>query len=109
MSNLESRGWAAMLFPAGPAVAEVTGALRGSRRLHWTMRAAQQEAEGWVDEMKLEPIRWEVIDDQCVIGRSNDAHTVVLRSVLLPEGAAPPLRPLPSVRADTLAAVRRRI
>jgi hypothetical protein len=82
----ERRVWAAMLFPSGAiAGGAVTGALRGSRRLHWTMREARAEAEQWAAEMSFGPIRWETLDDQMVIGRNHN-HTAVLRSILLPEG-----------------------
>jgi hypothetical protein len=81
----ERRVWAAMLFPSGIGAAEVIGALRGSRRLHWSMREARAEAEKWAAEMKFGPIHWEVVDDEVVIGRNHD-HIAVLRSVLLPQG-----------------------
>jgi hypothetical protein len=88
LSNLEERGWAAMIFPCGPAAAEIIGAVRGSKRLHWTLKAARAEADKWVEELKIGPIRWSILDDQFVIGR-NTSHVVILRSVLLPLGAAP--------------------
>ena len=74
-------GWAAMIFPAG--IADVVGAVRGSRRLHWTQAAARAEAEAWVSEMGIGPIAWQILDDQMLIGRSR-SHTIVIRSILLP-------------------------
>jgi len=37
MMSEDRRVWAVMIFPSGPAAAEVVGAVRGSKRLHWTM------------------------------------------------------------------------
>jgi hypothetical protein len=82
VSTLEERGWAAIIYPC--AGAQVIGAIRGSKRLHWTQSAARDEAEKWMAEMKVGPIRWELVDDQVLIGR-NGAHVVVLRSILLPQ------------------------
>jgi hypothetical protein len=82
MSNLEPRGWAAMLYPS--AGAQVIGAMRGSKRLHWTQKGARAEAEKWVEEMQIGPITWEIVDDQVLIGR-NSAHVLILRSILLPQ------------------------
>ena len=39
----DRRVWAAMVFASG--IADVIGAVRGSPRLHWTQRAACEEAE----------------------------------------------------------------
>jgi hypothetical protein len=83
LSNLEERGWAAMLYPCGAAAAEIVGAVRGSKRLHWTQKAARAEANKWIVELKIGPIVWEIVEDQVVIGR-NTSHVVILRSVLLP-------------------------
>jgi hypothetical protein len=78
------RGWAAIIFASG--VADVVGAVRGSARLHWTQRAARQEAEAWASEMGLGQIEWESLDEQVVIGRT-PKHAVVVRSILLPLGS----------------------
>ena len=88
MTNPEDRrGWAAMIYPTG--VSEVFGAVRGSLRLHWTQRAAREEAEQWVGEMDPpRTIRWETLDDLMAIGRI-DGHAVVIRSILLPLGDPP--------------------
>ncbi|MBV8121930.1 MAG: hypothetical protein JO081_18555 [Alphaproteobacteria bacterium] len=83
----ERRGWAAMIFPAGSA--DVFGAVRGSRQLHWTREAAFKEAEAWVAEMRAGPIRWESVGDGIMIGRIR-GYGVVVRSVLLPLGPPPP-------------------
>jgi hypothetical protein len=84
------RGWAAMIFSSG--IADVIGAVRGSLRLHWTQRAAQEEARAWATEMGHGRIVWESLDDQMVIGRI-PGHTVVVRSILLPLGS--PEREIP--------------
>jgi hypothetical protein len=56
----DRRGWAAMIYPTG--VSDVFGAVRGSLRLHWTQRAAREEAEHWVGEMDPpRTIRWETL------------------------------------------------
>jgi hypothetical protein len=88
MTNPEDRrGWATMIYPTG--VSEVFGAVRGSLRLHWTQRAAREEAEQWVGEMDPPRIiRWETLDDLMAIGRI-DGHAVVIRSILLPLGDPP--------------------
>jgi hypothetical protein len=75
--------WAAMIFPSG--IAYVIGAVRGSPRLHWTQRAAREEAQAWATEMGHERIIWESLDDQMAIGRI-PGHAVVVRSILLPLG-----------------------
>lgn len=83
----DRRGWAVMLYPSG--VVDVFGAVRGSSRLHWTPRAAREEAQDWIEEMRIGPISWESIDDQIMIGRTR-THCVVIRSILLPLGEPPP-------------------
>jgi hypothetical protein len=77
------RGWAAMIFPSG--IVDVIGAVRGSPRLHWTQRAAQEEAQTWATEMGHDRIDWQILDDQMAIGRI-PGHAVVVRSILLPLG-----------------------
>jgi hypothetical protein len=77
------QGWAAMIFPSG--IADVIGAVRGSARLHWTQRAAQEEAQVWVTEMGHGRIVWGSLDDQMAIGRI-PGYTVIVRSILLPLG-----------------------
>jgi hypothetical protein len=85
----ERRGWAAILYRSG--VGEVVGALRGSPRLHWTPVAARQEAQDWIEAMRIGPVTWGSIDDQVVIGRC-PTHVIVIRSILLPRGKPPPHR-----------------
>ena len=83
----DRRDWAAMIYPTG--VFEVFGAVRGSLGLHWTQRAAREEAEQWVGEMDPpRTIRWQTLDDLMAIGRT-DGHAVVIRSILLPLGDPP--------------------
>ena len=80
----EQRVWAVTIF--APGIADVIGAIRRSPRLHWTQRAACQEAERWAAEMALGPITWESLDEQMTLGRTS-CHAVVVRSVLLPLGS----------------------
>ena len=77
----DRRAWVATLYLEW--IADVFGAVRSSRRLHWTHQAALAEAEGWVAKMEVEPITWRTIDDQTIIGR-NRTHAVVIWSILLP-------------------------
>jgi len=86
MKSKDRCGWAAMIFSTG--VGDVFGAVRGSRRLHWTREAARQEAEGWLDEMSAGPIKWEDVDDGTAIGRTR-GYRVVIRSIGFPLGPPP--------------------
>jgi len=80
--------WAAALFPLNPQ--GTRGAIRVSRRLHWTREAAQAEADAWIAELCLGPIAWRVIDGQgdILIGHC-DRYEAVVRSALLPEDPPP--------------------
>jgi hypothetical protein len=73
--------WAAFVFAVGSPSA--IGAIRASKRLHRTQIEARKEAERWAEEMRLGPLRWEIIDDQSVVGHCGD-RAFVLRSILLP-------------------------
>jgi hypothetical protein len=88
MMSEDRRVWAVMIFPSGPAAAEVVGAVRGSKRLHWTMQGARDEADTWIDEFRIGPIQWQILDDEMAIGR-NSSHVVVIRGILLPRGGPP--------------------
>ena len=48
--------WAAFVFAVGSPTA--IGAIRASKRLHRTQIEARKEAERWVEEMRLGPLRW---------------------------------------------------
>jgi hypothetical protein len=74
-------GWAAFVFAVGSPAA--IGAIRASKQLHRTQIEARREAERWVDEMRLGWLRWQIVDDQSVVGHCGD-RAVVLRSILLP-------------------------
>jgi len=63
---------------------DVAGAVRRSKRLHWKQKDARREVDRWVTEMQLDPIRWETVDDETLIGRIR-GHFVVVSSLLLPE------------------------
>jgi len=73
--------WAAFVFAVGspPAI----GAIRASKRLHRTQIEARREAERWAEDMRLGTLRWEIVDDQSIVGHCGD-RAVVLRSILLP-------------------------
>jgi hypothetical protein len=78
----ESRVWCAMIYVADSR--DVVGAVRRSQRLHWTQDGARQEVESWVTEMGLAPVRWEVADDDTLVGRVR-GHFIVVASLLLPK------------------------
>jgi hypothetical protein len=84
----DTPAWAAMLFPLNPQ--GIRGAIRVSRRLHWTCEAARAEADAWIAELGLGKIAWRVIDgqDDILIGYC-DRYEAVVRSALLPEGLPP--------------------
>jgi len=73
--------WAAFVFAVGSPTA--IGAIRASKRLHWTQKQARREAKRWAEEMRLGPLRWDIVDKQPVVGHCGD-RAVVLRSILLP-------------------------
>jgi hypothetical protein len=85
----ERRVWLAILFPAG--VADVVGAVRASVRLHWTVQEARDEAERWVEEMRIGSITWGAADEQIVVGRT-PTHVAVVRGIPLPRGDHRPVR-----------------
>ena len=63
---------------------DVAGAVRRSKRLHWKQADARREVERWVTEMRLAPVRWEIADDETLVGRT-PGHFVVVSSLLLPK------------------------
>ena len=76
------RGGCAMIYVADSR--DVAGAVRRSKRLHWKQEDARREGERWVTEMGLDPIRWEIVDDETLVGRIR-GHFVVVSSLLLPK------------------------
>jgi hypothetical protein len=78
----EPRVWCAMIYVADSR--DVVGAVRRSKRLHWKQADARQEVESWVTEMGLAPVRWEVVDDDTLVGRVR-GHFIVVSSLLLPK------------------------
>jgi len=78
----EPRVWCAMIYVADSR--DVAGAVRRSKRLHWKQEDALREGERWVTEMGLNPIRWEIVDDETLVGRIR-GHFVVVSSLLLPK------------------------
>ena len=78
----EPRVWCAMIYVADSRY--VAGAVRRSKRLHSKREYARREAEGWVIEMRLDPINWDIVDDETLVGRIR-GHFVVVSSLLLPK------------------------
>jgi hypothetical protein len=76
----EPRVWCAMIYVAD--IRDVAGAVRRSKRLHWQQEGARREVEGWVTEMRLSPVRWEIADDETLVGRI-PGYFVVVSSLLL--------------------------
>ena len=70
--------WLTILFPGVPGV---TGALKGSQRLHCTREEACREGEGWVDC----PVEWSHLDETISVGHI-DRKTLLVRGILLPRG-----------------------
>jgi hypothetical protein len=81
--NQRPKGWTAILCRFAPF--EADGEQRCSERLHWSQREARREAEGWARAMGQKPVRWEMLDDNMVIGRI-DNYIVLVRSIMLPLG-----------------------
>jgi hypothetical protein len=77
--------WAAFVFAVGSSNA--IGAIRASKRLHRTQIDARREAERWAEDMRLGPLRWEIVDDQSLVGHCGD------RAVVLPASYYPPKLP----------------
>jgi hypothetical protein len=63
---------------------DVAGAVRRSKRLHWKQADARREVERWVTEMRLDRVRWEIADDETLVGRVA-GYFVVVSSLLLPK------------------------
>jgi hypothetical protein len=61
----------------------VAGAVRRSKRLHWKQEDARREVERWVTEMGLTAVRWEIADDETLVGRI-PGYFVVVEGLLLP-------------------------
>jgi hypothetical protein len=78
----EPRVWCAMIYAAESR--DVAGAVRRSKRLHWKQEDAPRELEGWVTQMGLDPVCWEIFDDETLVGRIR-GHFVVVSSLLLPK------------------------
>ena len=82
-SSAYLKGWAAILCRFAPF--EAHSEQKCSERLHWLQRDARREAEGWAHTISPKPIRWEVLDDNMVLGRI-DNHVVLVHSIMLPFG-----------------------
>jgi hypothetical protein len=80
--TIEPHAWCAMIYVADSR--DVAGAVRRSKRLHWKQADARREVERWVTEMRLDPVRWEIADDETLVGRI-PGFFVVVSSFLLPK------------------------
>jgi hypothetical protein len=56
---------------------DVAGAVRRSKRLHWKQQDARREVERRVTERGLDPVHWEIVDDQTLVGRVRSHFVVV--------------------------------
>jgi hypothetical protein len=63
---------------------DVAGAVRRSKRLHSKQEGARREVEAWVTQIGLDPVQWEITDDETLIGRI-PRHFIVVSSLLLPK------------------------
>jgi hypothetical protein len=80
--TIEPHAWCAMIYVADSR--DVAGAVRRSKRLHWKQADARREVERWVTEMRLDPVQWEIADDETLVGRIPGFFAVV-SSFLLPK------------------------
>ena len=71
----EPRVWCAMIYLADSR--DVAGAVRRSKRLHWKQQDARREVERRVTERGLDPVHWEIVDDQTLVGRVRSHFVVV--------------------------------
>jgi hypothetical protein len=78
----QPRVWCAMIYVADSR--DVAGAVRRSKRLHWKQADARREVEGWLTEMRRDPVRWEIADDETLVGRL-PGYFAVLSSFFLPK------------------------
>ena len=62
----------------------MAGAVRRSKRLHWKQEDARREVERWVAEMGLAPVRWQIADDETLVG-SIPGYFAVVKGLLLPK------------------------
>jgi len=78
----EPRVWCAMIYVADSR--DVAGAVRRSKRLHWKQEDARREVERWVTEMGLASVRWQIADDETLVGRI-PGYFAVVKGLLLPK------------------------
>jgi hypothetical protein len=78
----EPRVWCAMIYVADSH--DVAGAVRRSKRLHWKQDDARREVECWATEMALDPVDWQIVDDETLVSRLR-GHFAVVSSLLLPK------------------------
>ena len=78
----EPRVWCAMIYVADGR--DVAGAVRRSKRLHWKQEDARREVERWMTEIGLAAVRWQIADDETLVGRI-PGYFVVVKGLLLPK------------------------
>ena len=78
----EPRVWCSMIYVADSR--DVAGAVRRSKRLHWKQEDARREVERWVTEMGLAAVRWQIADDETLIGRI-PGYFAVVKGLSLPK------------------------
>jgi hypothetical protein len=77
----EPRVWFAIILADSR---DVVGAVRRSKRAHLKQEDARREIESWMIEMGRAPVRWEIADDEMLVGRT-PGHFVIVSSLLLPK------------------------
>jgi len=81
-------GWFAVIYSNGSH--DLVGSVRRSKRLHWTMREARHEMEGWVFELRLGKISWDTVEDNVIVARL-PRHIAVISNMYLPVDKLPAL------------------
>ena len=78
----EPRVWCAMIYVGDSR--DVAGAVRRSKRLHWKQEDARREVERWMTEIGLAAVRWQIADDETLVGRI-PGYFAVVKGLLLPK------------------------
>ena len=77
----EPRVWFAIILTGSR---DAVGAVGRGKRAHLKQEDACREVESWVTEMRRDLVRWEIADDEMLVGRI-PGHFVVVSSFLLPQ------------------------
>ena len=81
-------GWFAAIYTNGSH--DPVGSVRRSKRLHWTMKEARQEMEGWVCQLGLGKIAWDTVADDVIVA-SLPSYIAAISNIYLPVGDPPTL------------------